>query len=350
MSFEPIASGGRLPTPNRALITGGCGFVGRHVADALADRGEQVTALDVAGKPWRDDVKVVLVDLRDPVATAAAIAGHDLVIHSASLVHTRQNRSDDVWAVNLGGTQNVIAACRAGGVKRLVYVSSASVVYEGRDLEGGDESLPYTRISQAAYADSKVAAEREVLEANGPDLATCAIRPHVVFGPGDSRLLPAILQRAREGKLKREVGPGTHLSDFTYVSNLTDALLAASDRLAPGSPVAGQAYFVTNGEPMAFFDFVRRVLRALDLPEPTGRVPYALAYAVAAVAEAWDTLKGGTLGAEDGLSRFAVRYLCTHHWFRIDKARRDLGYEPRVSIDEGIARTVAALSASQARS
>ncbi len=322
--------------------------MGRHIADALADRGDVVTALDVAGRSWRDDVAVVHVDLRDAAATAAAIAGHDVVFHSASIVHTRQNRSDDVWAVNLGGTQHVLAGCRAAGVTRLVYVSSASVVYEGRDLEGGDESLPYTRISQAAYADSKVAAEKEVLAANAPDLATCAIRPHVVFGPGDTRLLPAILQRAREGKLKRQVGPGTHLSDFTYVTNLIDALLAAGDRLAPGSPVAGQAYFVTNGEPMAFFDFVRRVLRALDLPEPTGRVPYAVAYAVAAVAEAWDTLKGGTLGAEDGLSRFAIRYLCTHHWFRIDKARRDLGYEPKVSIEEGIALTVAALAASHA--
>ncbi len=322
--------------------------MGRHIADALADRGDVVTALDVAGRSWRDDVAVVHVDLRDAAATAAAIAGHDVVFHSASIVHTRQNRSDDVWAVNLGGTQHVLAGCRAAGVMRLVYVSSASVVYEGRDLEGGDESLPYTRISQAAYADSKVAAEKEVLAANAPDLATCAIRPHVVFGPGDTRLLPAILQRAREGKLKRQVGPGTHLSDFTYVTNLIDALLAAGDRLAPGSPVAGQAYFVTNGEPMAFFDFVRRVLRALDLPEPTGRVPYAVAYAVAAVAEAWDTLKGGTLGAEDGLSRFAIRYLCTHHWFRIDKARRDLGYEPKVSIEGGIALTVAALAASDA--
>lgn len=332
-----------MSEPLRVLVTGGCGFVGRRLVDALADRGDAVTALDVGGSPWRADVPVVHVDLRDADATARAVVGHDVVVHSASVVHTRANRADDVWAVNLGGTRHVIAACRAAGVRRLVYVSSASVVYEGRDIEGGDESLPYTRVSQAAYADSKLEAEKEVLAANGDAIATVAIRPHVVFGPGDGRLLPAILQRAREGKLKREVGPGTHLSDFTYVDNLVDALLAAVDRLAPGSPVAGEAYFVTNGEPMAFFDFVRRVLRQLGLPEPTGRVPYFVAYAAAAVAEAWDTLKGGTLGHEDGLSRFAVKYLCTHHWFRIDKARRDLGYDPRVSIDEGIRRTVAAL-------
>jgi sterol-4alpha-carboxylate 3-dehydrogenase (decarboxylating) len=332
-------------TTMRALITGGCGFVGRHVANALADRGAQVTALDIAGAPWRDDVRVVHADLRDREATARAIAGHDLVVHSASLVRTKQNRSDDVWATNLGGTENVLAACAAHGVGRLVYVSSASVVYEGRDIEGGDESLPYTRASQAAYADSKVAAEKRVLEANGPSLATCAIRPHVIFGPGDTRLLPAILHRARAGKLKFTVGPGTHLSDFTYIDNLVDALVAAGERLAPGSAVAGQAYFVTNGEPMAFFEFVRRVLRGLGLPEPKGSVPYWVAWTAAALAELWDTLKGGTLGAEDGMSRFAVRYLCTHHYFDIAKARRDLGYAPRVGMDEAIARTVAALKA-----
>ena len=112
-----------------------------------------------------------------------------------------------------------------------------------------------------------------------------------------------------------------------------------------GEPVAGQAYFVTNAEPMAFFDFVGRVLKQLDLPAPTRSVPYFVAYGVAAVAEAWDTLRGGTLNAEDGMSRFAIRYLCTHHWFNIDKAKRDLGYVPIVGIDEGIARTIAALPA-----
>lgn len=332
--------------PTRSLVTGGCGFVGRHLADALADRGDAVTVLDVAGPPWRDDVAVVHVDLRDAAATADAIVGHDVVFHAASLVHTKQNRSDDVWAVNLGGSEHVLAGCRAAGVGRLVYVSSASVVYEGRDIEGGTEALPYATRSQAAYADSKIAAERLLLAADGPALATCAIRPHVVFGPGDNRLLPAIVGRARAGQLKFRVGSGVHRSDFTYVSNLVDALLAAADRLAPGSPVAGEAYFVTNGEPLGFFDFAGLVLDRLELPRPTRRVPYAVAYAAAAVAEAWDTLKGGTLGAEDGMSRFAVRYLCTHHWFRIDKARRDLGYAPQVSIAQGIDRTVAALGGS----
>ena len=327
----------------RVIVTGACGFVGRHLVDALADRGDQVTALDIGGKPWREDVELRRVDLRDAEATAAALEGHELVFHNASLVHTKQNRAQDVWAVNLGGTEHVLAGCAAHGIDKLVYVSSASVVYEGEDIEAGDESLPYARASQAPYADSKIAAEKLVLRSNGPTLATCAIRPHVVFGPGDTRLLPAIIERARAGTLKHIVGPGTHLSDFTYISNLTDALLAAADRLGPEAAIAGEALFVTNGEPMPFFEFVGRVLEGLDLPRPRKHVPFALAYGVAALAEAWDTLKGGTLGAEDGMTRFAIRYLCTHHYFSIDKAKQRLDWSPRVSLDEGIARTVAAL-------
>jgi len=333
-------------TPRPTLVTGGLGFVGRHLVNALAAQGDVVTALDLReGEPWREGVVLQQVDLRHPTEVMRAVAGHEIVFHNASLVHTKHNRERDVWDVNLCGTENVLAACRQHRVRKLVYVSSASVVYEGRDIEGADETLPYSQVSQAPYADSKIAAEKLVLAANGPELATVAIRPHVIFGPGDTRLLPAILQRARAGKLKFEVGPGTHLSDFTYIDNLTDALLAAGERLGPESPIAGQAYFVTNGEPMGFFAFIKQILAELDLPPIRGRVPYALAYSVAALAEAWDTLKGGTLNAEDGMSRFAIRYLCTHHYFDISKAVRDLGYRPAVNLEQGIARTVAAIRA-----
>ncbi len=328
------------------MVTGAAGFVGRHLVDALAARGDAVVSVDLGRPPPPvPGGESVAADIRDVQAMRAACAGADVVFHNASLVHTKHNRVDDVWSVNLGGTEAVLAACREAGVPRLVYVSSASAVYEGRDIENGDESLPYSSISQAPYADSKIAAEKKVLEANGERLATCAVRPHVVFGPGDTRFLPAILARARAGKLKLGVGRDGKLSDFTYISNLVDALLLAADHVGPGGKAAGQAYFVTNGEPYPFFGFVGDVLAQLGLPPIKGSVPFPVAYAVAAVAEAWDTLKGGTLHAEDGLTRFAVRYMCTHHYFSIAKARRDLGYEPRVSLAEGIRRTTAAVAA-----
>jgi sterol-4alpha-carboxylate 3-dehydrogenase (decarboxylating) len=328
--------------PSRAVVTGGAGFVGRHLVEALAARGDAVVSVDMGAPPsGSPSVTYVSGDIRDAKAMCAAFAGAEVVFHNASLVHTKRNREEDVWSVNLGGTEAVIAACREAKVPRLVYVSSASAVYEGRDIRDGDESLPYSSISQAPYADSKIAAEKKVLAANGDGLATCAIRTHVIFGPGDTRFLPAILARARAGKLKLGVGSGDKLSDFTYISNLVDALLLAAEALAAGGKAAGQAYFITNGEPYPFFKFVGDVLAALGLPAIKGSVPYPIAYAVAAVAEAWDTLKGGTLHAEDGLTRFAVRYMCTHHYFSIAKARRELGYAPAVSLAEGIRRTTA---------
>ncbi|HEY8375374.1 MAG TPA: NAD-dependent epimerase/dehydratase family protein [Nannocystis sp.] len=330
-----------MTSPRSSLVTGGCGFLGRFLVDALVRRGDRVTVLDHRVDAWRDDVTFIAGDICDPDTVARACEGQTDVFHNASLVHTKHSRVEQVRAVNEGGARNVLAACRRHGVLRLVYVSSASVVYEGRDIEHGDERLPYARTFPAPYAETKRNAEEEILRANGDGLLTCAIRPHVIFGPGDTRLLPAILANARQGKLKFMVGRGDHLSDFTYVTNVVDALLAADERLVPGSPVAGQAYFITNGEPINFWEFVRRVVVGLGYPPPRYRIPESVAYAAAAVRETFDTLvRGGTLHAEEGLSRFAIRYICTHHYFSHAKATRDLDYRPRVGLMDGIRRTI----------
>jgi len=327
-----------------SLVTGGAGFVGRALVDALRARGDRVIVAEPFGEPHRHDVEFARVDIRDTAALSALSVGVTTIFHNASLVHTKRNRIDDVWSVNLGGSRSVLRAAFDQRVKKLVYVSTASAVYEGRDIEHGDERLPYATKSQAPYADSKIQAEQEILAANGQrGVATCAIRPHVVFGPGDRRFIPAIVSKAKAGKLRLGVGiRNRKLSDFTYVSNLIDALLAADERLALDSPVAGQAYFVTNGEPVPFFDFVGDVLGELGMPPIIGQVPYPIAYAAAALKEGIDTLRGGTLN-EDGMTRFAVRYMVRHHYFAIDKARRDLGYEPKVSLAEGIRLTCNAL-------
>jgi 2-alkyl-3-oxoalkanoate reductase len=311
--------------------------------DALRARGDEVTVLELAGEPHRDDIEWLQTDICDAEAVRRGCVGADVVFHNASLVHTKANRGELVWAVNLGGTENVLAACLSEGVGRLVYVSSASAVYEGRDIENGDETLPYARVSQAAYADSKIAAEKLVLAAGQDGLRTIAIRPHVVFGPGDTRFLPALLDKAKAGQLRVSVGWGTWLSDFTYIDNLIDGPLAADQSLAGSADNSGRAYFITNGEPTAFWDFVRAFVDKMGFPPIVAAVPYPLAYAVAAAAEAWDTLKGGTLNTENGLSRFAVRYMCTHHYFSVERAKRELGWTPAVSLAEGIDRTVAHL-------
>lgn len=331
-------------TKRKVLVTGGCGFIGSNLVNGFADLGHEVTVLDFGGKPFRNDVKFLNLNICDRDAVIKACAGMDTIVHNASIVHTKHNQEDVVWAVNHGGTLNIIEACKAHKIPRLVYISSASAVYEGNDIANGDETLPYSTISQAPYADSKIQAEKDVLAFSGTTVTQCcAIRPHVVFGAGDNRFIPAILQKAKEGKLKRAIGNRDKLSDFTYVTNLVDAVVAAEEKLVAGSAVCGQAYFITNGEPMAFFDFVEKVLVELGYPRIRGKVPYWLAYTAAAIAEGIDTLKGGTLNAENGLTRFSVRYMVTHHYYSIKKAERDFGWKPKVSLTEGVRLTVEAL-------
>lgn len=326
-----------------SLVTGGCGFVGAAIARGLKARGDRVVVLDIAEDCPIEGVEYRRVDITDQAAVIEACRGVDTVIHNASIVHTKWNKVDVVWRVNLGGTENMLEAARQNGVRRFVYISSGSVVYEGKDIENGDESLPYATTSQAPYADSKIEAEKRVLAANGEGgVATVALRPHVIFGPGDQRFMPALLAKARSGQLRAQIGRGVWLSDYTYVSNLVDAVLLADDALARGgsqSVAAGSAYFITNGEPMPFWDFVRKVAARLGFPPIKYTIPKTLVYGIAAIKEGIDTLKGGTLNAEDGLTRFAIRYMCTHHYFSIEKARRELGYDPAVSVDEGIERT-----------
>jgi sterol-4alpha-carboxylate 3-dehydrogenase (decarboxylating) len=324
----------------KVLVTGGCGFIGRNLVNGFCDAGCDVTVLDFGGKPFRDDVKFLNLDIRDKQAVIDACAGMETIVHNASIVHTKASLSDIVWAVNHQGTLNMIEACKVHKIPKMVYISSASAVYEGEDIENGNETLPYSTISQAAYADSKIQAEKDILAFSGTaDTACCAIRPHVVFGPEDNRFVPAIVEKARAGQLKRAVGNRDKLSDFTYVSNLVDAVVAAEAKLSLDSPLAGQAYFITNGEPIAFFDFVEKFIVQMGQPPITGKVPFWLAYAVAAIVEGFDTLKGGSF-SESGLSRFAVKYMVTHHYYSIEKAFKDFGYKPKVSLAEGIKITV----------
>ena len=269
--------------------------MGRDLVRALLERGDEVAVLDRGGDPGARGVDVIHGDIRDPGVVRDACRGRDVVFHVASLVHTKHNQVETVRAVNVDGTRHVIDACRSEGIPRLVYVSSASVVYEGEDIEYGDERLPYARTLQAPYAQAKAEAERAVLEADDPaGLRTCAIRPHVVFGPGDNRFLPAILDRVDAGQLRFTIGRGEpRLSDFTYVANLSDALLRADEALEGDAPAGGQAYFITNGEPMPFWDFVGAIAEARGRPRPRYVIPFAVAYAVAAVREGLDTLRGG---------------------------------------------------------
>jgi sterol-4alpha-carboxylate 3-dehydrogenase (decarboxylating) len=325
----------------KVLVTGGNGFIGRNIVKALAEQGHEVHVVDVGHEAFRDDVIFHDVSITDKEALIKVSSGMDSIVHNASLVHTKNNKSEMVWDVNYTGSVNVMEACRANNISRLVYVSSGSVVYEGDDIENGDESLPYGTKHQAPYAASKAKADKEILEFNGTEgVLTCVLRPHVVFGPEDTRFIPAILYKAQHGQLSRAIGDRDKFSDFTYVTNFADAVVLAEEKLVPGSPICGQAYFITNGEPLAFWNFVEQFITKLGHPPITKKVPTWLFYIYASINEFIDTLKGGTLNTEGSLSRYSVKYMATHHYFNCEKAMRDLGWKPKVSVDEGIEITV----------
>ena len=322
-----------------ALVTGGGGFLGLAVVRKLVARGDAVRSLSRTAHPALAALGVpqVLGDLTDPAAVRRAVGGRDVVFHVAAKA--------GVWgpvreyhAANVVGTRNVIAACRAAGVPRLVFTSTPSVVHGGTGLAGVDESAPYPRHYLAAYPKTKAAAERRVLAANDATLSTVALRPHLVWGPGDPHLVPRVVAAARAGRLRR-VGTRPVTVDLTYVENAADAHLAAADRLRPGAPCAGRPYFVTDGAPVDLWAFLNRVLALAGVPPVTRSVPAWQAELAGAACElAWPLL--GRAG-DPPMTRFVASQLGTDHWYDISAARRDLGYVPAVGLEDGLRRLAA---------
>ena len=283
--------------------------------------------------------------LDDAKAIAVACTGVETVFHVAAKVGV-WGRYDDFFRTNVLGTRAVLAGCRTHGVRHLVYTSTPSVVYNGRDLAGADESLPLTADCPSPYPLSKAIAEREVLAANSPTLRTVALRPHLIWGVGDPHLVPRVLARARAGRL-RIIGSGRNKVDMVHVTNAVDAHMLAEAALARSSPLpdarpaAGRAYFITNGEPVVLWEWINGLLRALGQPPVTRRISLRTALALGAVCEfVWSVLP---LYDEPPMTRFIAAELAKDHWFDLDAARRDLGYRPRVSMAEGTAELVASL-------
>ena len=324
-----------------ALVTGGGGFLGGAVVRLLRQRGYAVRSFTRTAYPWLDELGVEqsLGDLSDLAAVERAVSGVDVVFHVAAKAGV-WGRYADYFATNVTGTANVIAACKTHGVRKLVYTSTPSVVHGGGDLEGADESVPYPKHYEAYYPETKATAERAVLAANGPDLATVSLRPHLIWGPGDPHLVPRVLGLAKAGKLRR-IGTRAVKVDVTYVDNAADAHVLAAEKLAVGSPVAGKAYFVSNGEPVDLWGFLDRVLAAAGQPPVTRTVSAWKARLAGRVMERVYRLL--RLTGEPAMTRFVAGQLSTSHWYDISAARRDFGYEPRVSVEEGLRRLGAAL-------
>ncbi|MBM3870805.1 MAG: NAD-dependent epimerase/dehydratase family protein [Verrucomicrobia bacterium] len=322
-----------------ALVTGGGGFLGLAIVRALRARGDAVRSLSRQEHTALRELGAEHVrgDVADAAVVATAARGCDIVFHVAAKAGLA-GRYEDYHRANVVGTENVLAACRAHGIRRLVHTSSPSVVFNGTDMEGVDESVPYPAHFEAHYPKTKALAEQLVLKANSPTLATVALRPHLIWGPGDNHLLPRLIMRAKAGQLRR-IGSQRKLVDTVFIQNAADAHLLAGDALAPNSACAGRAYFISNGEPIELWEMVNRMLAAAGLPPVTRTVPAGLAMLLASCFEAMHKFTGNP--NEPRLTRFMVREMTTAHWFDISAARRDFGYVPRMTTAEGWQRLAA---------
>jgi len=307
-------------------VTGGAGFLGGAIARWLHERGWDVTIMARSARPAGASFarRYVQGDVRNRNAVERACEGLDAVFHVAAKTGIWGPRRE-FFSVNVEGTRNVIAACRAGSVPKLIHTSSPSVVFGEGDLCGVDESQPYPTRFLAAYPESKCLAERMVIAANGPELCTIALRPHLIWGVGDPHLVPRIVARARAGKLRR-VGDGTNMVDLTHVENAAHAHVLAAEALSPGSPCAGSAYFISDGSPVNLWGWIGDLLEGVGVPFQPRSISFESAYRIGRAMEALYRVFG--TGREPPMTRFLAHSLARSHYFNISAARRDLGYIP----------------------
>ena len=381
-----------------AVVTGGSGFLGRHLVRALEESGRysEVVVFDV--RPWqapewpaaskapksssKTRTRGVVGDLTDPSSVINGLRGASVVFHCATAAPAASNAANRglMTRVNVDGTRNVVEACISNAIPRLVFTSSASVVFDGRDLSGVDESAPYATRPMDYYAATKIEAERIVLAANGAELKgkgkgkmkkllrTVALRPSGIFGEHDALLVPTIVEKAKVGKMKFIIGSGRNVMDWTYAGNVAAAHLAADGKLereeneaseesggaggrkaarSKNITIAGKPYFVTNDDPRSFWGFMGDLLEPLGYERPRIRLPfwplYAISWLVATVVALLNLVPGLSVPSSD-FSPMRITISAAERRLSCGAAKRDFGYVPSVSVEEGVKRTVAAFA------
>jgi nucleoside-diphosphate-sugar epimerase len=321
-------------TARRVLLTGGTSLLVRRTAELLQARGDEVVLLQRHSAEL--DVAQVLGDIRDADAVHRAMAGCDAVVHAAAKVGVT-GRWDDYRSINVDGTANVVDAAQRAGIGSIVHVSTPSVAHGGDSVVGAAADPPITgrpvsgRVG-AFYAESKSIAEPIALSAASTSLGVVAIRPHLIWGPGDTQLVGRIVERARSGRLAL-VGGGTALIDTTYIDNAASAMVAALDAAVPGARCSGRAYVIANGEPRPVREMVEAILHAAGIEAAPRNVPLRAAVAAGSIVERLWALR--RTDDEPPLTRFLAEQLGTAHWFDPRPARDDLGWIPSVTLDEG---------------
>ncbi len=317
---------------NQVLVTGGGGFLGGAIVRHLVKRGDRVKSFSRRFYPELASLGVEQIqgDISNATAVERACRKVDLVFHVAA--------KPGIWGdyisyyrTNVIGTQNVIDACKQHDISRLVYTSSPSVVFGGADMEGVDESVPYPEKFYAYYPETKAMAEQSVISAGDEGLKTIILRPHLIWGPRDNHLVPRIIERANR---LVKVGNGKNLVDTIYIDNAADAHILAADRLKQNQNLSGKVYFISQDDPVPLWEMVNNILKAAGLAPVQRSISRKTAWMIGAFLEM--LYKMFKISGEPQMTRFLAHELSTAHWFDISAAKKDLGYTPKISIEEGL--------------
>jgi 3beta-hydroxy-delta5-steroid dehydrogenase/steroid delta-isomerase len=335
MEGSEVGEGFETTDLGYCLVTGAAGFLGRQLVFELIRRGEHVRAFDCVDLPYgHERLDFVKGDVRRFENARKACERIDTVFHTAAVLDfrgfaTREQR-DRSYSVNVLGVENVVQASVEAGVKRLVHTSSNNVTF-GSPVIDGDETDAYAPDPKDLYTETKILGEKAALAGNGRGrLLTCAIRPGGIYGPGDHLVLPRIVEECASGKFVVTIGDGRALSDNTYIDNLVDGEIEAARHLIPGSRLCGEAYFITDGDPINYFDFFRPLVEEMGFEFPKVKMPAWLLYGMMSV---WEFLHWAVKIPPPLLTRLEVRKITVSHYSRIEKAKRDFGWTPKVSMD-----------------
>lgn len=318
----------------KVLVTGGGGFLGKAIVKKLVQKKADVSAFSRASYKDLHQIGVTQIkgDLTDPRDVLKALEGIDIVYHVAAKTGF-WGPYKAFYKANVAGTENILHGCNQHKVDQLIHTSSPSVVFDHSDKINIDERAPYPKKYLTAYSETKAIAERLVIKASQEELKSIIIRPHQIWGPGDNHIFPRIIKR--EHRL-RKIGRKDTRVDTIYIDNAADAHILASEKLAENPALSGNIYFVSQDEPIHIWDMIDAFLDIAGKPPVKGRVSVKTAYFVAAILEYLFKLL--PIKKEPPISRFLAVELATSHWFDISKAKKELGYVPKVSIEAGLKR------------
>ncbi|MEE4265638.1 MAG: NAD-dependent epimerase/dehydratase family protein [Desulfobacteraceae bacterium] len=320
--------------PEKVLVTGGGGFLGKAVVSRLIERGDQVRSLARSFYPDLEKMGVDQIqgDLSDPAAVARACEDRTIIYHIAAK-GPPWGRYDEYHQTNVVGTQNIINSCLAQDQSRLIYTSTPNVVSNGRDIEGADESMPYPKKFITHYAKTKASAEQLVVNASRNKLKSIILRPCKIWGPGDNQILTRLVARAKRLK---QIGDGKNLIDATYIDDAADAHILAADKLEEHPDLSGNIYFISQGEPVLAWYIINKFLELAGCNPVKKSVPFRIAWATGALLEFIYSILH--LSKEPYLTRFLAESVALSSWFNIAAAKRDLGYTPKIGTAEGLRR------------